>query len=1389
MSLITKLTSVIVEEAKPPTAFFVQNPAFGVVGSVIKLDGRLSTDPDNKPLSYSWRFVSVPIGSQVQIEGFRTIDLDSNTSTPLEISFSPDLVGEYVVGLTVSNGVFESEEISKAISIRAILVPHGRSIVPDGKFIWSYIRDVWSQVDGKEFFETLWSALIQISGSELLKLYQVDFNKSIRDIQDNFQRRWLQYDPKLQLVQDDLSFYIGNHCAGRDASTVNLGLEGLGVILNTNELVVILGARLQNVAGETLTITYSQDTDNIGDFELSGLNATRTGYRLLSSDLDPTSDTIVLNQEWTFSLGSTTWSGSGISSILNGDVIHYPKGPNAGFYRIIEKNLSTVVVDHAPPSFSDVTTSITLKSNVYRPVGFRVTQPSLLTTDTFSVPYTPGANDVSVVAKGRMITVGGYSYKIVRSVIDRNQIIPSVIITIDSDNLPADQRSLNWRTPYTIISESQDFTELGVASGDLLVFDITLEGSELSSEIIGQVVGVKDNTIGFVLTDEAIEPGVIPPIPNSTYLKLASDLGIDGVTETASGELVFTGMAQQLRTEVNSGNFKRKYWNTELTPSSDIQINSVFRVKPKYIVRNRSIPVDDSLRSIPALQDWIVQPTIIERDGKIFQVSKDKEFELRTRPRILLENFDYTIDDETAFYGRLTFETGTDEIEADGADFIDKNIKLGDLFIIESPITLYGIYEIRAILSNNKIRVSRPVPAYVFGPFVTATVTIKRREIGRFIRFIPGLFTAKNPAPVRLWAEASLFDNNQTIENNFGILVGLKKETLDSVSKDINYRQAVSGLMFAFTRGSALEKVRLGAQILLGLPFAEHRGIIRSIEEDYRLDVNGTPILGRLLIEDVDSTGMALGTLRIYTYPIDQASNLAGLEINPNTNSEYAIGDIVELFAPLSKGVEIVDYKTDPSSFDLSSITQLQKFHSVRLRANDNIFSLNELDLVSEFLRKITPSYIAFAFIINSEFVDIVNVEDRVIQRIQNNNLLVDNASLNIPPTLMFDSTNADGVNQILWDDGVMSVRRVGRDLVTIDGSVNVTSASGGFIDPKSNESFEPPLVLPSDLIIIAQGINKGIYTIGSVVSDTELTLTDGTPALGFEDSSDQYFYIVRKIVSPIVSGTADVSTSSSEVQLNGTPALRTMGVAPGDWFIIHDGTTGYRHLIREVKESTPGSNVWDIVDITPNPKFTSATAIYSITRPALRTSDTYSVFADGSNNLDASNNPQIQGLLSIGDELVLGNERVTVLDPATMYVTPVPSTTGDIEEISIAFKNRSSSTVGWDHISYNDPIDGAEISVLEDQALATCTSSSNEVSLEVERTTSPTSGPDAFDPQAAGIMPGDLLNITSGANSLVDVGHGPGVYVIVEITPTSVILSVDLTATESTSWKIIRRR
>src|SRR5690606_22871730 len=70
------------------------------VNETVYLDGSGSYDPDGDPiLGWNWYFVSKPPGSTAEI-------INAHTSTP---SFVPDIGGEYVVELVVSDGALDSQ--------------------------------------------------------------------------------------------------------------------------------------------------------------------------------------------------------------------------------------------------------------------------------------------------------------------------------------------------------------------------------------------------------------------------------------------------------------------------------------------------------------------------------------------------------------------------------------------------------------------------------------------------------------------------------------------------------------------------------------------------------------------------------------------------------------------------------------------------------------------------------------------------------------------------------------------------------------------------------------------------------------------------------------------------------------------------------------------------------------------------------------------------------------------------------------------------------------------------------------------------------------------------------------------------------------------------------
>lgn len=91
----------------------------GSTGSTVNLDGSGSNDPDNRPqpLTYSWRFIVLPLGSQL-------FDDDITDRYNVTAGFIPDVDGEYVLELMVSDGELSSIDNVTIISLTPNVPPN-----------------------------------------------------------------------------------------------------------------------------------------------------------------------------------------------------------------------------------------------------------------------------------------------------------------------------------------------------------------------------------------------------------------------------------------------------------------------------------------------------------------------------------------------------------------------------------------------------------------------------------------------------------------------------------------------------------------------------------------------------------------------------------------------------------------------------------------------------------------------------------------------------------------------------------------------------------------------------------------------------------------------------------------------------------------------------------------------------------------------------------------------------------------------------------------------------------------------------------------------------------------------------------------------------------------
>lgn len=224
--------------------------------------------------------------------------------------------------------------------------------------------------------------------------------------------------------------------------------------------------------------------------------------------------------------------------------------------------------------------------------------------------------------------------------------------------------------------------------------------------------------------------------------------------------------------------------------------------------------------------------------------------------------------------------------------------------------------------------------------------------------------------PDRLWAEYTYLDNRPTIENNFGLLAEVSVEQIEGLPGNVDYLSAVSGIWYAYTNGPTMFNLRVGAQILLGLPFAEEAGTIEEIRTDF------STRFGRILIRDTTRSEI----VRSYTFP-----RSLELEINPSTASSYVVGDVVTQFAPLVKGVEVSDYVSDPTWYsgllNQGLFYEPQKFFTFLVRVDSAAFGLESLSFVSNFMLKIKPATSYPFFVVTVDLGDDteVSITDQVV--------------------------------------------------------------------------------------------------------------------------------------------------------------------------------------------------------------------------------------------------------------------------------------------------------------------------------------------------------------------------------------------------------------------------
>lgn len=960
------------------------------------------------------------------------------------------------------------------------------------------------------------------------------------------------------------------------------------------------------------------------------------------------------------------------------------------------------VVDSAIDKKIQITTG-TIGGTSFTISGFNASRTGFIVTEPFSVSSYPESVSykikVQTSASDRLLILEGKGHDIANIALLSD--LPTLeeggrgdlwAITLADKSAPSRVEGGNWRIGSTITYDAiENFSNYGVTRGDLLVLEISRTDLQKSSYLYCTVTGTRNNQVSFELGTSEIVSGQVGSADPENILQISADLSIPSVTVSEStGEAVFTSSALEVYSFLSGTRFSSNYYGIPLDAETLLNIDDFFsvRVKPVKIIRNSSVALDPEqeredapIFSIPSLVEYLSPEQVATNDGDTILVAKDMSVvPLDREPIKLVENINYKISKNSLFGAGASTSANSATIVFSDLNTVKNDIRVGDTIELTSGLSM-GTYSVSGVPTPSTIRVGgREVDGRL--PVSTqssVSYTITRQTEREFVRFTPGTFSADNPAPETLWAPVVLEDNFKYIEDNFGLMVNLTKEEMGKYgTSQISYLSAVTGLMYSWASGPTFKSCEIGAHILLDVPVSEELGEIVEINDSY-LETSG-----RILIEDITPEGEGTGIYRSYLYPNNVEFNLEkfkGLGINPQTGAEFAVGDVVDPFTPLSNSVVISDNVSNPGWWgaysNVAGEVELQKYHTWQVEVDLLTVDSRDMPLVSDFLMKIRPIYTKPKIVGVLALQDTVYVEDDLY--IDIDMFLYDDTAFSRESAHMVDSYNGSSLSTRLLDFGSYSTRTLFRgDDLSVDAEDDptlVTSTRGGFVSGVLNDAGEQTLpyinsyfqeevlirgsqfVQEGDVLYITTGVNRGRFIVDEVVSDTELRISQYLdsaprgldPATHMRSDSDATFHIQRYEDSLVdradgissVGGTPDGLGTDNIIVVDGA-TFWSNGVTADDVLIISTGDNRGVYHIENVGEYHTVPEIFENEETTltlrePLPNTGDLSHPFEIRRRALLENPTFSatdgVTSAGLTYIETASNPDL-ALIEKGDIL-----------------------------------------------------------------------------------------------------------------------------------------------------------
>jgi hypothetical protein len=695
------------------------------------------------------------------------------------------------------------------------------------------------------------------------------------------------------------------------------------------------------------------------------------------------------------------------------------------------------------------------------------------------------------------------------------------------DQLLAGKTNIAWRYSSTIIAPF-NLEEEGVSSNDVLV--IRIHSSTRYYDINCRVVGVKGNKAGFVWNLDTLTPGtpaagisVADQIAGAKALNIPLELDIQG-------NPVYKELSLKINNELTSLAWKRLNYEKELN-TVIVQGEEIY-LEPIKIVRCTKIAIDPTIKAIPVLQEYIQAPDVYELNSTWYRTDNNKEI---SYPLILNENKDYSIISSDGINVRVNTNVLSDIVSVPFGSLDTFRIEPGDWIRFTQGLNT-GNYEITQIIDPNTLKISKILNFAEVG----ANCIITKRVSKSWLTFSN---TKRYP---NFWAETTFIDNYKVIEDNFGSLVGLSYSDFKKQGIPVSYKTTIAGIVYAVTRGSQIDTIRLGATILLGLPFTTNAGTITFIEKEYKLDpVTGAPTFGQIIITRNS------GVEDIYYFPrgrqiklngvwVDEDPILSGIAINPATKVEYQVGDEIPVYTALTKGVIVSDYLSNDSWTKLYTNTDIARYHTFYVRANPSLYGVANLSFVADYIKKIKATYLYIRTVGSIATKDIVKITDKL--KLKMSVQQFDGIGQGLPPQILSSKRDILYKTDLAGNFYYRLIRGTASTQVLND----TVTTGAGLIAEQGTTKHDSPFVRPGDFVEFYNSPNSDLYTVLSVPSDTSLRLT--TNSLAAKESA---FSVYRQLKNPILTGT-NLAVTFNSFSLQLPAGSISAGVCPGDYISLY---------------------------------------------------------------------------------------------------------------------------------------------------------------------------------------------------------------------------------------------